>query len=307
MVMDEDRITRREFVLAAAKLGLAAALTQLGLLWPARSAVAAQPLLAVAENGEPKDLLARALAGVGGIGKYVKKGATVAIKPNGGWARAPQYAATTNPALLATLIRACQSAGAREVKVVEHTCDTPASLCIEQNQIKKATEDAGGKLILLTSKGQYREVSIPKGKLLKHDLVSADLLDADVFINLPIAKVHSQTRVTCALKNLMGVNLDRQAWHDSRDLDQCIADFATKIRPALVIVDAIRILLTNGPKGPGRTKDLNMVYATTDPVAADAYASTLLGLKPSQIPHLVKAAAAGLGSHDLAKVTVKKV
>jgi uncharacterized protein (DUF362 family) len=306
--MRKDRITRREFFAGAAKAGIAAAAaSKLGFGWLTTPAEAAQPVVVVAEKGEPKDLLARALKPVGGIGKYVKKGAIVALKPNGGWARAPQYAATTNPALLAAMIRACKDAGAKEVKVVEHTCDTPASLTIEQCQIKKATEDAGGRLILLTSKGQYREVSIPRGKIIKSDLVSKDLLDADVFINLPIAKVHSQTRITCGLKNLMGVNFDRQAWHDSPDLHQCIADLATVVKPQLTIVDALTVLLTNGPKGPGRTKELNTLIVSTDPVAADAYATTLLGLKPNQIGHLVKASALGVGQYDLSKVTVKKV
>jgi uncharacterized protein (DUF362 family) len=120
-------------------------------------------------------------------------------------------------------------------------------------------------------------------------------------------KVHSETKLTCALKNLMGVNFDRQFWHTSPDLHQCIADLATQVRAQLTIVDAQTILTTNGPKGPGKTKQCDSLILSTDPVAADAYAATLLGLQPRQIAYLTKAAASGVGQYDLSKVTIKKV
>jgi len=58
------------------------------------------------------------------------------------------------------------------------------------------------------------------------------------------------------------------------DLHQCIADINTVRKPDLVVMDAIRILTTNGPKGPGKTEDIGEVITSTDIVAADAYAAT---------------------------------
>ena len=70
---------------------------------------------------------------------------------------------------------------------------------------------------------------------------------ADVFINVPIAKHHRLARLTLGMKNLMGVILDRQAIH--RNLGQRMADLASLVRPTLTVVDAVRILIANGPTG----------------------------------------------------------
>jgi len=69
----------------------------------------------------------------------------------------------------------------------------------------------------------------------------------------------------------------------------------------------VRILLTNGPKGPGRTEDRNLVVAGTDAVAIDAYGASLFGMKASQIGHIRLAAAAGLGEIDLKRINVRNV
>jgi uncharacterized protein (DUF362 family) len=137
--------------------------------------------------------------------------------------------------------------------------------------------------------------------------VLRDLGRADVFINVPIAKVHSSTALTLGCKNLMGTVWDRGAWHRSASLDQAIADFAAEVRPDLVILDAVRVLLTNGPKGPGRTETRGTVVAGVDPLAVDAYGATLLGRRPEQIAHLKKSHEMGVGEIDLERIEVKHV
>ncbi len=98
----------------------------------------------------------------------------------------------------------------------------------------------------------------------------------------------------------------RRAWH-SGSLDQSIADFVNEVRPHLTILDAYRILLSNGPKGPGRTKDPHLVIAGTDPIAVDAYGCTLFGKKAQDITHLRLAMAMGVGVGDLKRVQIKNV
>jgi uncharacterized protein (DUF362 family) len=134
-----------------------------------------------------------------------------------------------------------------------------------------------------------------------------DLRRADVFINLPIAKVHNSTRLTLGIKNLLGIVWDRGAFHRSESLEQAMVDLITHVRPHLTILDAVRILLTNGPKGPGRTEDRRLVVAGADPVAVDAYGASLFGMAPGQIGHIRLAAAAGLGEMDLKRIKVKHV
>jgi len=62
--------------------------------------------------------------------------------------------------------------------------------------------------------------------------------------------------------------------------------------------------LTNGPKGPGETKDIGEIIAGTDPVAIDAYAAKLLGKQLEDVKHITFAQKHGLGISDLSKVKI---
>jgi uncharacterized protein (DUF362 family) len=143
--------------------------------------------------------------------------------------------------------------------------------------------------------------------------VLRDVLEGDVFINFPLPKHHFATELTLGLKNLIGTVWDMEQFHKI-DLHQCIADINTVRKPDLVVVDAIRILTTNGPKGPGKTEDIGEVIASTDIVAVDAYCAAFFkhpktgkSFKPEEIRFVKNAYDLGLGQIDLAKVRVKKV
>ncbi|MBI2265334.1 MAG: DUF362 domain-containing protein [Armatimonadetes bacterium] len=149
-------------------------------------------------------------------------------------------------------------------------------------------------------------MSLPKGKVLKSVKIIQPVLEADCFINVPVAKVHSSAILTMGLKNLMGIVEDRDYWHTA-GLHQCIADMITGFRPHLTVIDATRILLTNGPKGPGEVRNVGQVIASADPLAADAYGATLFGKRPGEIPYLVSARAQTSGEIELGKIEITKV
>ncbi|MDR1983613.1 MAG: DUF362 domain-containing protein [Prevotellaceae bacterium] len=224
-------------------------------------------------GGEPAQLYAKVIASMGGIGRFVKKGQSVVIKPNIGWNKTPELAADTNPLLISAIIKDCLAAGASEVGVFDHTCDEWRS-CYKTSGIEEAVKAAGGKMLFAHEEKYYREVSIPNGKRLKNAKVHEAILDYDVWINVPILKNHGGAKMTISLKNSMGVVWDRRYWH-SNDLQQCIADFATfRKKPALNIVDAYRIMTQNGPQGKG-VNDVQLakaIFMSTDPVAVDTAA-----------------------------------
>ncbi len=308
--MSEDRITRRDFFRRALVTG--AALYGLSELGGAElegvAEAAGGPVLAVAAKSEgPAAAVRAAVNGVGGMGAFVKKGARVVVKPNMGWARTPEQAANTNPHLVAEVVKMCREAGAREVTVIDHPVDDPgevARLC----GIEGPAKAAGARVQTVGSwPSVYEPLSLPHGKRLKNVQVLKEIRHADVLINLPIAKVHGATTLTLGGKNLMGAVSDRGAWHGS-DINQCIADFMSAVKPQLTILDAWRIMLTGGPKGPGKTRDAHTVAASVDPVAVDAFGATLFGLAPDGIAHIVAMHQMGLGEIDLKRrVQIKYV
>jgi len=152
---------------------------------------------------------------------------------------------------------------------------------------------------------RFVEMQVEGAKALKKWYFYKDILEADRFINIPIAKHHSESRLTMAMKNMMGaIGGWRGRIHVG--LHQNISDMNLLLRPDLHVLDATRILLKNGPSG-GKIEDVevrNLVLAGADPVALDAYGTTLFGLKPGDLGYITKAFEAGRGEMDLNKIKV---
>ena len=268
---------RRDFFKSAAVVGLAS-IFKPGTL--AASTTAASKIsvqtgvdMVAVMGGEPEIMLIKAMKELGGIGKYVKKGQKVVIKPNIGWDKKPEMAANTNPELVGALIKLCKSAGAAEVLVFDHTCQDWQK-CYTNSGIKAAVEKAGGKMVPGNDESYYREVQVPKGVQLKTAKIHKAILDCDVWFNVPVLKHHGGAKNSISMKNLMGIVWDRQFFH-SHDLHQCIADSATIYKkPALNIVDAYRIMKSNGPQGKTEADavTLKSLIISPDFVAADTAA-----------------------------------
>ena len=303
---------RRDFLKKAIGGGIAAGSTlafpEVGKLWaaPQNSQTIAYDLVAV-RGGEPDQMFDSAIASLGGMQTFVPRGSRVLVKPNIGWDVPPERAGNTHPMLVGRIVAHCLTAGAREVSVFDHTCDNWRQ-CYRNSGIEKAVEDAGGKMVSADSKGYYRTVSVPKGRRLKQAMVHQALLDADVFINVPVLKHHSSSMVTIGMKNLMGVVWDRWYWHRN-DLHQCIADFASFRKPDLTVVDAYNVMKRNGPRGVS-TRDVLPMKAqvvTTDPVAADAAAAKLFGAEPADIRHIQIASEMNLGQINLKNLSINRI
>jgi uncharacterized protein (DUF362 family) len=261
--------------------------------------------LAVAEGPDYGAITKNVIGALGGMGRFVKAGDTVVIKPNMGWDRKPEQAATTHPMVVHSIAEECLKAGAKKVRVFDNTCNDMRR-CYENSGIPAALKDLKNVEVRFMEEERYKKVNL-KGVFLKEWELYGDVLSADVFINVPIAKHHSLTGLTLALKNIMGIMGGNRGFIH-RQIDDAVADVNSVVKSHLVIIDATRILTAHGPTG-GSLKDvkiLNKVIASTDIVAADAYATGLFGMKPQDIPIIVAAAKRGLGEMNLEKVQVLK-
>lgn len=250
----------------------------------------------------------RALSMLGGMGAFVGEGSRVVIKPNIGWDRSPELGANTHPLVVRALAEMALEAGAAEVKVFDRTCNERRR-CYVNSGIQSALEEMDDGRVRLEhiDDRKFVEVDIKRGKSLKRWQIYKDALDADCYINVPVAKNHGLSRLTLGLKNSMGViGGNRGSLHF--DIGQKLADLATVLQPTLTVVDATRMLLANGPQG-GRLSDVKVadtIIATRDPVAADALATTLFGLRPEDIGSTVAAFSMGLGEMNVDAMRISK-
>ena len=308
---------RRQFIKTAALAGVS--LSTLGCMGssqeksvavPTASPVAPLPSaydLTVVQGTDPVSLMDRGFKAIGGINRYVKKDGIVVIKPNFSVPRTPEEAATTNTVMVATLVKMCLAAGAREVKVVDQplSSSTPV-MCLERTGIKRAVEEAGGKIFTYNGvKEAFRPVSFA-GKTMTNFEYSKDIMDADLFINFPILKHHGGAKLTLGMKNLMGLIADRR-YLPSSDLHQGIAELAAFRKPHLTILDAIRGITEKGPVGPGAIREYGQVVFGTDQVAIDAYAASMFGMKPQDVGYIRIASELGIGEINWEKLKMQKV
>ena len=271
------------------------------------SAAESRPSLLIHAIGKDyQALVDRVLDPLGGMGRFVRNGDKVVVKPNIGWDRNPAQAANTHPLVVRTLVERALDAGAGEVLVFDRTCNEQRR-CYVNSGIQEALAGIKDKRLKLfhPDDRKYVPVDIERGKAVNQLSIYGDVLEADCYINVPVAKHHGLSRLTLGLKNSMGVlGGNRGALHFN--LGQKLADLATVVQSKLTVIDATRILLANGPQG-GDLADvriLDTLIASSDPVAADAYATTLFGLKPEEIDSTVAAYGLGLGEMDLTKITV---
>lgn len=301
--MDRRQFIKDVFLWSA---GATLAVPQFRIIPSALAAERPQPLLSVAKGADYAALVSRVLAPLGGMGQFVKAGDKVVIKPNMGWDRKPEQAANTNPLVVMALAKEALQAGAGKVLIFDRSCNE-ARRCYANSGIQAALAGLDDRRLKIDhmDNRKFVPVQIARGKSLTSWEIYKDALDADCYINVPVAKHHGLSRLTLGLKNSMGViGGNRGDMH--RDLGQKLADLATVVRPKLTVIDATRILLRNGPQGGdlNDVKQLDTLIASADPVAADAYATTLFDLQPADIDSTVAAYNMGLGEMDLAKIKV---
>lgn len=308
---------RRKFLQAIAITGAAATIKASGsmdiLAETVNSSQTGKPVDMVAVmGGEPDVMFRRAITEMGGMGKFIKKGAKVVVKPNIGWDKAPELAGNTNPKLISEIVRQCFAAGAKEVTVFDHTCDDWLK-CYKNSGIEAAAKAAGAKVVPAHEESYYKSVALPNGVTLKNAKIHEAIVNCDAWINVPVLKHHGGANLTISMKNYMGIVWDRRIFHSS-GLQQCIADVCTySKKPVLNVVDAYRIVQTNGPQGRSAADVVNTkgLFISQDIVAVDTAATKFFGqvrdMPVSHVGHLANGEKLKLGTMDIDKLNIKRI
>lgn len=298
------RLDRRQFIRSAFHSALVIGSLPVLDLLSSPVFAAGSPAVAVRKGLNIPLLVDETLAALGGIGQFVKAGDRVVVKPNIGWDRTMEQGANTHPEVVKEVIEHCLSAGAVQVRVFDNTCNDPRR-CYVQSGIQSAVEALRSDRVQIEhmDRRAYQEVAIKQGRELRSWEFYRPAIEADSFINLPVAKNHSISTLTLGMKNIMGViGGNRGRLH--RKIDEAVTDINMVVHSDLTIVDATRIMLANGPQG-GRLSDVewrNTLIASSDIVAADSVAATLFGYRPEQISTVVAGAKRGLGVMDLERM-----
>lgn len=311
-----DGITRRGFIKGSAAVG--ATVTLGGGLFgdPATKVSAEETAAAGLVTVTGPDGFANTTAAVeamGGMGRFVAKGSTVVINANTAF---KHRGSIVDPGVLLATYKLCADAGAGEMWLIKATKDDFWKRCDRAADFRDLI---GG---VKVSEREFKVVEIADGVALKQAHLDRHLLDADVYLDVTVAKHHKGCDYTGALKNTMGAcphdptcrffhvgnNPDSEDWYPDIDhLSQCVADLNLVRQPDLCILDAGEILTTNGPFGPGKLVEPKSVVASADMVAIDAYGVRFLGLEPEAIGAIARAEAHGIGTTDLAKIGVREV
>jgi len=243
----------------------------------------------------------------------IRPGQTVVLKPN---VFAPQRSpVTTNPQVVAAVGELAREAGAGRVIVAEgrsistaryRTSHNSTRACFEATGMAQAVAAAGLEAVYL-EEDDFVSVEVPEAQVLTRARVPRTILEADVFINLPVMKIHSLAVITMAIKNLHGVvsDYDKLFSHGYREavLARKLTDLLRIRRIDLNVLDGL-VAQEADHATEGIPVEMGLVLASRDAVALDAVAGAVAGLGLEEVDTTRLAGEAGLGVADLAQIEV---
>ncbi|QYZ79067.1 DUF362 domain-containing protein [Methanofollis formosanus] len=247
----------------------------------------------------------------GGMEAYVRPGMRVLVKPNLLSAQPPERAVTTHPALVkavVTLVREC--GGTAVVGDSPGGNQTEASYrhLLTTTGMAGVVEETGCESVFFDD--ETMTVRAPGARTFRRFTVARAPLDADVVIALPKLKTHALTGYTGAVKLLYGFvpGVSKAAYHlhagqNPATFADLLLDLHTLLRPTLSIMDAVVGMEGKGPQH-GDPRKIGVLLASESCTALDYLAATLVGLDPTTLPTLARAAARGEGPGCLAEVEI---
>jgi uncharacterized protein (DUF362 family) len=261
-----------------------------------------------------KEAIRESIDKIGGLGKFIKEGDTVFVKPNLIGPRDASTGAVTNPQVAKALVEIVYECRPKEILLGD---STPSAFDAEEiydiTGIKRVAEETGCTLVNL-DKDKRIECIIPNAWGLKKTKVAKTILDCKKLINVPVMKTHMQSIISLGLKNMMGiVPLQwKTKLHDLKPrngysgVDIGIADLHRLIRPDLTVVDGITGMEGRGPLDGDPVK-MDLIVSGANSVLVDAVCATIMGFDPEKIPSISLCArndSIDLGGYQIVGLTI---
>jgi uncharacterized protein (DUF362 family) len=225
-------------------------------------------LVAAVGGTDLEEMVKKAVSMIGGFSLLDIRGKSVLVKPNvvGG----KENPTTTNPAVVAAVVKVLYGAGASKVFVGDMSALIRGSTGrnMEQTGIQKAARDAGAETVFFEDHG-WRKVKVA-GKYLNEVSVSEWIFKVDRVINLPVVKTHRYAGYSICLKNFVGAThfSQRPYFVDRRHWEEVVSDLNLAYRPDLNIADATKVMVEGGP-WEGTAEEANLILASGDRIACD--------------------------------------
>lgn len=179
--------------------------------------------------------------------------------------------------------------------------------------LDRAAQTLGAQLVNLEEMGLF-DLQSPAGKIFPHFKTTTLLNQIDVIVNLPKMKTHILTGITGAIKNYLGLlpGSLKRAVHRvapsgpamAQALVDILAGIQKKVPLTLNLMDGIIAMEGTGPTH-GHPRETGWLLASTDPVALDSVAATIMGFNPTRLQTITKAVEAGLGIGDPSRIELK--
>jgi len=273
-----------------------------------------KPLVSIVKvEGSVEDAVREVVGLLGGMGEFVKPGGSYLVKPNLFTTITADKGATTDPRIFMTLAEMIAEAGA---KPVVGECPATASyarpdIVFDDLGVREICKEAGVEINVLDREEPVRVENLD-AEVVKEFWFPRFALECDGIFNVPKLKTHTLTKLTCAVKNLFGLqqggtkaNHHVRTGNDPEAFSRLLVDLygCIKERVALNVVDAVVAMEGEGPT-TGDPVDLGLIIAGEDAVAVDLVASAVMGWDSLEVGTNFLAVERGLGPLSIDEVEV---
>ena len=246
---------------------------------------------------------------LGGWNKFISPGMTVLLKVNLIGPMTAESGAVTHSEFVRAVTRILIGQkcivwiGDSSGGAIAGIAPTAKSLAV--SGMTQAAEEEGASIKNFDKEGVVEAAGEYSGKM----YLAKPLFDADLVINLPKLKTHSAGIYTGAVKNMFGCvpGLKKADYHriapDPKELGYVIADINKAVNAGLHIMDGITAMQGEGPTA-GEIYHAGKILFSTDPLALDTVAASMLGFKVEDIPILMSAKERGIGESSTEKIEI---